>query len=306
LQKKLNIDEPKYRFAFHNHEVTLSSQVDNEKIKDSEWLVLNARGFNSEIEAREFAGKLKAATEISSIAARLGIDTGVDARTAGLGQYVKDHIRKQSGLDVRDNVHGIDVFFDDPNVRIFLPNFSVTVLGAPDPFLGDLNKYYDSAVNLSQNAKGVILLLNYALMRPEPVAQIIFATSAVEMLGQQEDWNTDQKLLLEKLAALAESETVGTIEGRAEVASAIRRNIHKIGLRQGVMRLLDGLGLTHLKREWDTLYGERSTLVHGLAPKPGADYGDLAFKTISLCGRILLTVIAKEIESVKDHVDTFY
>jgi hypothetical protein len=32
----------------------------------------------------------------------------------------------------------------------------------------------------------------------------------------------------------------------------------KIGLRQGVLRLLGSLGLSGLKGEWDTLYGERS------------------------------------------------
>ncbi|MGH9372522.1 MAG: hypothetical protein ACRD15_13410 [Vicinamibacterales bacterium] len=38
-------------------------------------------------------------------------------------------------------------------------------------------------------------------------------------------------------------------------------------------RLLDRLGLAHLKERWDAPYEERSTLVHRLAPKPDADYG---------------------------------
>ena len=72
------------------------------------------------------------------------------------------------------------------------------------------------------------------------------------------------------------------------------------------MRLLDHLGLSHLKKEWDELYGERSTLVHGLAPKPGADYTGLATRTVSLCGQILLKVISKEITTANSHVDKFY
>ena len=56
-------------------------------------------------------------------------------------------------------------------------------------------------MNASPLAKDVILLLNVALMQPHPVAQIVFAFSAVEMLGQQQtDWTDDQKRLLEKLA----------------------------------------------------------------------------------------------------------
>jgi hypothetical protein len=143
-------------------------------------------------------------------------------------------------------------------------------------------------------------------MRPEPVAQIIFATSAVEMLGQQEDWSADQKCLLEKLAIDAETDTIGTADERREVSAAIKRTVDKIGLRQGVLRLLDTIGLSQLKREWDILYGQRSTLVHGLAPEPGADYTELAFKTVSLSGQILLKVIANEVTTANSHVDKFY
>jgi hypothetical protein len=77
-------------------------------------------------------------------------------------------------------------------------------------------------------------------------------------------------------------------------------------LRQGVFRLLDRLGLQHLKKSWDDLYAERSTLVHGLAPQPGADYGDLAHRTVSLCGQILLKAAAAEIPQADRHVTRMY
>jgi hypothetical protein len=219
---------------------------------------------------------------------------------------VKDHLHQQAGLLVRDNVHGVDVFPDSPNVRIFQMNAIGSVLAGPDPFLSDLTMLLDATDNLSQKVKDVITLLNYALIRPDPVTQIIFVTSAVEMLGQEEDWNADQKCLLEKLAIDAERATIGTADERREVSAAIKRGTHKIGLRQGVLRLLDTLDLNHLKKDWDVLYGQRSTLVHGLAPKAGADYNELAFKTVSLCGHILLKVIAKEVAMVNGHVDKFY
>lgn len=307
VQKNLNINETEYRFNVGQREVVISPQLPDTPINKSEWLVMNARGFKLESDAREFGRKLKAAAELSSVATRLGLDSGIDAPTAGLGQVVKDHIRNENGLSVRDNVHGVDVFPDDPNVRIFHAGEpTLTVLTKPDPFLGDLTSLFDATECLSQNTKDIILLLNYALTRPEPVAQIIFATSAVEMLGQQEDWSADQKHLLEKLATNTESETIGTADDRREVSDAIKRSLHKIGLRQGVMRLLDDLGFSHLKKEWDALYAERSTLVHGLAPKPGANYHDLASKTVSLCGQILLKVIAKEVTPANSHVDKFY
>jgi len=44
----------------------------------------------------------------------------------------------------------------------------------------------------------------------------------------------------------------------------------------------------------------------GLAPKPGTDYTQLVTDTLTLCGRILLTVVAKEVAPAGEFVDLFY
>lgn len=159
---------------------------------------------------------------------------------------------------------------------------------------------------LSDKTKDVILLLNYALMRPEPVARIIFPISAVEMLGQTENWTAAQKSLLFKLAKVAESYDVGSEIERKEVSDAISKSLYKLSLRQGVMRLLCRLNLSHLKKEWDNLYAERSSLVHGMAPRPGIDYSDLAYRAVSLCGHILLKAIAAELPIADKFNSTYY
>jgi hypothetical protein len=306
LQKKLHIDQKDYRFEIEARDVVLSPQLPDLTISDSEWLVMNVRGFESEEKARSFGRKLKSACELSSVAARLGIDSGTDLPTAGLGQLMRNRIRGESGLLVRDNIHGVDVFLDDPAVRIVSFNASGTVRATPHRFLGDLKDFFEALPSISQKTKDIILLLNYALLRSEPVAQIVFAFSAVEMLGQDEDWSSDQKQLLDELADAARKSTTGSVDEREEVVSAIRRNMHRVSLRQGVMRLLSSLSLDHLKKRWDKLYEERSTLVHGLAPKPGVDYGDLAHRSICLCGQILLTAIESEVPDVKRHIKALY
>jgi len=306
LQKKLNIVAKEYRLKVGAHDVVLSPPLPETDICDSEWLVMNTREFESEEAARKFASTLKTACEVSSVAARLGVDSGVDLPTSGFGELVKKHLREQSGIILKDNVHGVDVFPDDPNIRIGNISATGTVRAAPDPFLADLSHLYDIVENASQKTRDLVLLLNYALMRPEPVAQIVFALSAVEMLGQTEDWSADQKQLLNELAIVAKKSEIGSVQNREEVATAIQKGMYKLSLRQGVLRLLTALELEHLKPIWDELYGKRSTLVHGLAPKPGADYGELAYRTVSLCGQIILKAIAREITSANSHVDRFY
>ncbi|HEX5459622.1 MAG TPA: hypothetical protein VFX20_06590 [Steroidobacteraceae bacterium] len=306
VKKKLNLGEKERRLTVAGREVVLSPQLPDANIADSEWLVMNTRGFESESDAANFASKLKAACELSSVIARLGINAGVDKPTSGFGKLVRDDLQEKQGVVLRDNVHGIDVFPDDPNIRIGIFSATGTVRSAPDPFLTDIDKLYQVIDGVSQRVRDIVLLMNYALTRTDPVAMVVFAVSAVEMLGQDETWSQAQAQLLSQLADTAENSNTCTAQERGEVVTAIRRGIHKLSLRQGVLRLLTSLELSHLKKDWDRLYSERSTLVHGLAPKPGVDYGDLAFRAMSLCGRILLTAVAREVAGADEHLDKFY
>ena len=306
LQKQLHLAQKEYRFEIQGHEVVLSPQTTDLNISDSNWLVMNVRGFESEAEAKTFGQKLKSACELSSVATRLGLDSGIDLPTAGLGQLARDRIREESGFHVRDNVHGIDVFLDDASVRIFSMSATGTVRAIPDRFLGDLDRLVEACTPVSQKTKDMVLLLNYALLRSEPVAQIVFAFSAVEMLGQQETWSNDQKRIIDELVVAVQKTETGSVNEREEVTDAIKKSLHKLSLRQGVMRLLTSLNLSYLKKNWDKLYQERSSLVHGLAPKPGVDYSVFANKSINLCGHILLTAISREIPEASKYIDVLY
>lgn len=207
---------------------------------------------------------------------------------------------------MRDNVHGLDVFEDDPRVVFFAISGAGTVRANPEPFLPLVAELHDQTHVLSEQSRDVLLLLNYALMRPEPVAQIIFAFSAVESLGQDLSWSDGQRNLLAHLAQIAVQSSLAAPDERQEVADAMSKSLHRLTLRQGVMRLLSSIGLQHLQRPWDELYGERSTLVHGLRPRPGADYSDLAHRAVTLCGHILLKAIAKEIQAADRHAEIYF
>ena len=87
---------------------------------------------------------------------------------------------------------------------------TLTVHAAPEPFLTIVTALGASIGEVSPRTSDVVLLMNYALMRPEPVAQIVFAFSAVEMLGQDEDWTPPQRQLLSNLAAVARADPDGS------------------------------------------------------------------------------------------------
>lgn len=306
LLKKLGIDAQEHRFQVGPREAILSAAVPDVPIRDSEWLVLNIRGLPSEEEARSYGQALRTAVELASVSTRLGVDVGRDLATSSLGRQVKDQILRETGAIVRDNIHGLDVLQDDPRVVYFTMSGAGTVHANPEPFISLAAELHDQTHALSEQSRDVLLLLNYALMRPEPVAQIVFAFSAVETLGQDLTWSEGQRDLLAHLAECAVQSSLATAEERQEVAVALGKSLHRLTLRQGVMRLLASIGLQHLRRPWDSLYGERSTLVHGLAPRPGADYSDLAHRAVTLCGHILLKAIAKEVPAAERHAEIYF
>lgn len=306
VAKPFDIRSPKHHFSIGSQEIILSTCDLKTDICDEEWLVMNTYGIKSRDDAHRFANSLLLACNAASAASRIGIDCGVDLPTCSLSESIKKAVFDEGGSVIRDNVHGIDVFEDHPNVRIITINATATVRTTSNGFLTGLVEWAESSPEVSVRTSDVLLLLNYALMRPEPVAQIVFSISAVEMLGQAEKWSPAQVKLIEELKAVSLMSDIGTKSERIEVANSLEKGLHKLSLRQGVVRLLSSLNLEELKPKWDKLYSERSALVHGLAPKPGVDYSQLAYRAVSLCGKILLTYVAKEIPGADRNINMLY
>lgn len=302
----MNLPDAQHHLEIAGREVRLSAVNGEALIKDSDWLVMNVVGLPTYEEAKEFGLRLKASVELAAAATRLGADVGRDLATASLAQSVKDHVFRETGAIVRDNVHGLDVFEDDPNVAFLSVSGTGTVMAKADRFLALATEIHGSAVGLSQRAQDVLLLLNFALMRSDAVAQIVFAFSAVEALGQEESWTPAQQEVLGALATAARGSSTASEDEREEIAQAIEKGLYRLSLRQGVMRLLERLGLSQLRSEWDRLYSQRSTLVHGVAPYPGATYDELAYRAMNLCGLILLRAAAREIPELDRHVEMYY
>src|SRR4051812_17744570 len=115
LGKKLNLSTKKHQLTLGIHSAELSPQEADKDIRDTDWLVINARGIRTKKTASHLARRIKGASELAALCARVGIDSGVDRPTAGIGASVREQARTQ-GTEIRDNVHGIDVFRDQGNV----------------------------------------------------------------------------------------------------------------------------------------------------------------------------------------------
>jgi hypothetical protein len=192
------------------------------------------------------------------------------------------------------NIHGLMILPDDPYTRFAVIDIQATVTADPEHFASALRELGDrSNIDLGASANGV-RLLNLALMTTEPLVQMVLAFSAIEELGQNQKWSEAQIVLIRKLAGAARASAEVTADQGAEVAKAIETGVFRLSLRQGVMRLLSNLDLEHLRKEWDRLYSIRSGIFHGTARLSDAELNQAALDTITLCGRIILAIVAKE------------
>jgi len=182
---------------------------------------------------------------------------------------------------------------DDGKTRFPLINAEGRVTADPDQIIGALVSLAKGE-KLSLATNEALTIMNFALMNTQPIAQIVLALSAVEALGQDERWTDAQRFLIQELAKESEQMASCSLEERLEVADAMRRSLHRIGLRQGVLRVLTKLGLTHLKYEWDRIYGARSALFHGLDRLEDGTIAQLAIDAITLGGTIVLTLAKQE------------
>lgn len=294
LGMALNCQEESVSFSIFDRDIKIKSDVKGQILKDSQWIVVDARGFQTEHEAGEFGEKISTLLQLAAMCCRIGIDAGEGKPTA---QMSEEFARACGMLGPRErlapNVHGILILPDDERTRI--PSFRASGVSRVSPrrLFECINAFsMNECFNLLKSSHGV-RLINRALMSNDPLSKIVLAISAVEALGQNETWSHEQRNLLRKLADEVESGCESEPD-MLEVAEAIRRGLHRVGLRQGVMRELARLNLLYLKEDWDKLYAIRSAIFHGTKEFSHSDLGGFADETVNLCSKIVIAVVERD------------
>jgi hypothetical protein len=279
--------------SFMGKNISLTSEAKDEPLNQAKWFVFRATGFGSEEEASQFGRRLRSVLEIVSLSLRLGVDAGEDLPT---GHMTEEFARAMGVIKAHErtapNVHGLMILPDDDLTKFPRLNMTGYVTMSPTDLVAAIEELGDSGdLGLELAEKGV-RMLNLALMTSEPLAQMVLAFSAIEELGQNENWSESQLVLIKELAAAARRANISDDE-RAEVANAIKNGLFKVSLRQGVLRLLTRFEVSHLRKEWDRLYGIRSGIFHGTARIGNAELNSAAADTIKLCGAIVFAIISK-------------
>ena len=235
IQNALNTDQSCLTTCIDGREVTIKSFKDSQLLSKANCVVLAARGFATEPEARAFGKQLRTNLQLAALCSRFGVDTGEDNE---LGWINENLLRSSGALSphvlFRMDVHGLLIHPDEETRFMSVSQPSVSVASDPAPFLDAMRELAEQPP-LTESTILPIRLLNLAYINPQPLAKIVLAFAAVETVAQKERWSVKQRALIKKFVTEI-TDHAGSDREDKEVAEALKR-MHRIGVRQGVMRV---------------------------------------------------------------------
>jgi hypothetical protein len=299
LGKALTSDATSIALICDGRPVELKSQNPDEPLKKAKWVVFVAKGFETEEAARSFGERLRAQVELAALSSRLGVDTGENQPTSWLSEeWARSQGLIGEGEHIFPNVHGLLIVPDNENSKVFILEGQATVSADPGQLIAAVEELSHAGLTDLGNCTIGVRLLNFALMSSEALARAVLAFAAVEALGQDEMWSDRQRRRLEELASEVDIEAAGKDSELREISEALRRSLHRIGLRQGVLRVLQRLDLNCLKKDWDRLYTVRSGIFHGTRNFSRHELEAFGNDALSLCARIVM----KDVQTKGHHI----
>jgi hypothetical protein len=290
IGKAFSIEHKSIKFEVLGHEVDVSSQIAEQSLSETRWLIFRAGPFDTEGAAYDYGWELRRRLNIAAAASYLGIDTGDDKPT---GWINPDFAREQGLIGIDDrlypNVHGLIVCPDDGRNRFANAHAEATMRTDPAQMIGAMTDLDCDIPQLSTSTAISLQLFNTALMVPDHLAQIVLTVASVEQLGRKERWAGEQVQFIKQLAQEARSGAAAD----EEVAAAIEK-ITRVGVLESTRRVLRRLDLENLIRAWSDLYGKRSKLFHEGSMGSTYEVAELAWEAVRLSGKIVLRAVEQE------------
>lgn len=291
-----NADTRELQFDLQGLPAILKSVADR-PLKEAQAVAIQVGHFSDEASAFEFGYRLQRATTLAAIKSDLGVNIGDnEVRT-----WVSDEVRRahfaKTGTQLRNRVHGVDVFKEGVEYRfpVFEGRASVSI--EPRLFLDELGAAYPALSKpFSPKLQHALRLRCEARLGGDGLGLTILAIASVEALTPQETWTAKQKEILDAMSTCAASSKDAAVSDIEEVLEAISK-LRKLSVNQGIRRLLHRLNLQYLWPRWNALYQNRSKVLHGDV-SPNVARSSLT-EALALSKEIVLAAAARETQDAQ-------
>jgi len=145
--------------------------------------VLLGMRFDSYKTALACGTRLKRALSLFAAQWRIGVDVGQDRATASTSRAVKDLVAAQQGFQLLDDVHGLDVYCEQPLVR----RFGMEAYGATtyiiDDYEDSLRDLYTAQVTFTPKQRLALDLYNLSHFENDAKTRLLTLVTVVEVLA---------------------------------------------------------------------------------------------------------------------------
>lgn len=266
-------------------------------------LVLKESGFVSEEAARSAGQKAKSALRATGVATDVSMDLGLDLASTGIGQIVKDMARDNMGVDLRGDVHGIDVFDEaGPEVQYLRMEGEGSVTANLSEFVETLSRFLESTSGAGEDERVKLASEIYMAGAFESTDRARFVTyiTVLEILANREC--RLQPALDVISAALRELEQRVDLDPDSE--QSLRSGLLDLrteSISAGIRSLIESVDTSKLdlggrsSRQFiNECYGARSKLVHDGQHPAGFDIRADTPRLARVAREVLLSRLAVE------------
>jgi hypothetical protein len=264
-----HVDTREYAFELAGRPAVLKS-VPERPLKETGAVTIQVGGFRDDSEALEFGYRLQRATTLAATKTDLGIDVGRNRNRTGVSAKIRENFFKRTGRILRNRVHGIDVFKEEPPVHTIVVEAEGRVTIDPQVFLLELEASFGAWCNpVSVDLERALRLRAEANFAGHNLVRMLLAIASVEALTPDELWTDKQKEMLQCFTTKACSFPGASPDEIEEIVERFTQ-MSKLSISQGFRRLFDRLGIQHLWPPWRDVYNFRSRILHGDVPPEGA------------------------------------
>jgi hypothetical protein len=231
-------------------------------LREAKWLSIRMGGFSSDDEARQHALELTDRLLVVGGIRTMGFDFGQNRVTAGLFNVFRNALERENGFRIRDNIHGLDVFEEDPEqeTRFFSVEAHASVTEPPALFSEVFRQIRAATVTLSERQRIALELMNDSLFPASPDAQLLIRVSAMEVLADQGDRPLGVRNVLGRLVDMLPQMDADGEDKR--IVREILLNLTKESIGQASRRKVRALLGDDRIAEFNLIYRARSELVH--------------------------------------------
>jgi hypothetical protein len=214
--------------------------------------------------------KLKQALSILMAERGIGVNVGKDRATSSTNNEIKEMMKEKHGVQLRDDIHGLDVYREDPPVRRIDLFMRGTVSGETTNFQQRLAQLYSAEVRPSQKQELALDIYNLVHFEQGGKSRFLTLITVIEVLAKRDRRSFAVRELMKFFSKHVADSGLSNAE-KKQITDGLG-NLKKDSISDSCRKLIAQYASGSDVDYFMDCYKARSELVHdGLSKRPEAN-----------------------------------